>query len=150
MSWLIKLFTRFNAFLVRASGGRLGGQLGRQSILLLTTTGRRSGQPRSTPLSYYRDGTRYLVVASNWGRASQPDWFLNLLRQPRATIQVGGRSLPVQASVAEGDERARLWDLATRQNGQFLQYQQQTARQIPVVILTPAGAGAQAAAGRSP
>jgi len=147
MDWPIKLFTRFNAFLVRATGGRLGGRLGRQSILLLTTTGRRSGQPRSTPLSYYRDGTRYLVVASNWGRAGQPDWFLNLLRQPRATIQVGGHSLPVQARVAEGDERARLWDLATRQNGQFLEYQQQTARQIPVVILTPAST--QAAAGQS-
>ena len=77
----IKLFTRFNAFIVRLTAGRLGGRMGGQAILLLSTTGRRSGQPRETPLSYYRDGTCYLVVASNWGQAQYPAWFLNLQRQ---------------------------------------------------------------------
>jgi len=137
MDFFIKLFTRFNAFLLRATGGRLGGQLGRQSILILTTTGRRSGQPRATPLSYYRDGTGYLVVASNWGKDVPPDWLLNLQKQPHGAIVVNGRRLPVAARLAEGDEQTRLWKLATEHNGQFLKYQQQTARQIAVVVLTP-------------
>jgi F420H(2)-dependent quinone reductase len=137
MNFFIKLFTRFNAFLLRATRGRLGGQLGRQSILILTSTGRRSGQPRETPLSYYRDGTHYLVVASNWGKDVPPDWLLNLEKQPRGAILVNGRRLPVVGRPAEGDEQTRLWKLVTDQNGQFLDYQKQTARRIPVVVLTP-------------
>ena len=137
MAFPSKLFTRFNTFLLRASGGRLGGRLGSQSILILTTTGRRSGQPRETPLSYYRDGTRYLVVASNWGRDVPPDWLLNLQKQPRGAIQVNGRRLPVEGRPAESDEQKRLWKLVTEHNGQFLIYQKQTARKIPVVVLTP-------------
>jgi len=133
----IKLFTRFNAFLVRLTAGRLGGHMGGQSIGLLITTGRRSGQPRETPLAYYRDGTRYLVVASNWGQANYPAWFLNLQRQPRAAFVVDGRRLSVDGRAATDDEQARLWPLVTRQNAQFLRYQQQVTRPIPVVILTP-------------
>ena len=139
MDFLTKLFTRFNAFLLRATRGRLGGQLGAQSILLLTTTGRRSGQPRATPLSYYRDGTRYLVVASNWGKDSPPEWLLNLQRQPAASIDVRGQRWPVDGRPAAGDEQARLWALVTARNPQFTHYQQGTARSIPVVILTPRG-----------
>jgi deazaflavin-dependent oxidoreductase (nitroreductase family) len=142
MDVLIKLFTRLNAFLLRATGGRLGGQLGRQSILLLTTTGRRSSRPRVAPLSYYRDGTRYIVVASNWGKGSHPEWLLNLRRQPRAAIQVNGQDLPVEARLAQGDEYSRLWRLVTERNPQYLVDQKQTARQIPVVILSPAGEAA--------
>ncbi len=137
MDFLIKLFTRLNAYLVRATGGRLGGRLGAQSILVLTAAGRHSGQPRTAPLSYYRDGTRYLVVASNWGKPGYPNWLLNVRRQPRATILVNGQSVSVLASEATGDEYARLWELVTRQNGQYLAYQKKTARQIPVVILAP-------------
>ena len=137
MDFFTKRFTRFNAFLLRATGGRLGGQLGRQSILILTTTGRRSGQPRETPLSYYRDGTRYLVVASNWGKDFAPDWLLNLQKQPRGAILVNGRRVLVTGQPAQGDEQARLWKLVTERNTQFLAYQKQTTRQIPVVVLTP-------------
>jgi deazaflavin-dependent oxidoreductase (nitroreductase family) len=137
MDFLVKLFTRFNAFLVRLTGGRVGGQLGNQSILLLTTTGRRSGQPRATPLSYYRDGTAYIVVASNWGKPSHPDWLLNLVRQPRASIQLKGQTLLITARQAEGDEYQRLWQLVTARNSQYLKYQKKAARRIPVVILIP-------------
>jgi len=139
MGFFTRLFTRANVFLVRLTGGRLGGRMGGQSILLLTTTGRRSGQPRETPLSYYRDGTRYLVVASNWGKDAFPDWYLNLQRQPRAAILVGGRRLSVDGRAATDAEQARLWPLVTAQNAQFLAYQKQIARPIPVVILTPLG-----------
>ncbi len=137
MDFFRRLLTRLNAFLLRVTGGRLGGQLGSQSILILSTTGRRSGRPRATPLAYYRDGTSYIVVASNWGKDTHPNWLLNLQRQPRGSIQVGGQSLPVTGRRAEGDEYSRLWKLVTQRNPQYLEDQKQTSRRIPVVVLTP-------------
>ncbi len=132
-----KLFTRFNAWLIRVSGGRIGGQLGAQSVLLLQTVGRKSGQPRTTPVSFYRDGGNYLIVASNWGAEHMPDWYYNLQAQPKATIQVYGQQISVTSHLATGAEYARLWQLVTSKNNQFVEYQKSTQRQIPVVILTP-------------
>ncbi|MEE6261048.1 nitroreductase family deazaflavin-dependent oxidoreductase [Plantactinospora sonchi] len=85
--------------------------LGMVPSLLLTTTGRRSGQPRSTPLLAVPDGDGYVVVGSNWGRSEHPAWTLNLLAHPAATVTVGGREIPVQGRLAEGAERDRLWRL---------------------------------------
>jgi deazaflavin-dependent oxidoreductase (nitroreductase family) len=133
----IKIFTSANAFLFRVSGGRLGNRMGGQSVLLLHTIGRKSGKPYTTPLSNYRDGNAYLVVASNWGKEEHPDWFQNLERHPRTTIQVGASVIPVEAHPAEGKEYERLWALVTRLNEQYIKYQKGTARRIPVVILTP-------------
>jgi deazaflavin-dependent oxidoreductase (nitroreductase family) len=137
MSSWVKIFTSINAFLYQKTNGHLGNQLGKQSILLLHTTGRKSGQTFTTPLSYYRDGRRYLVVASNWGKADQPNWYKNLRQQPRAAIQVGSATIRVEAQPAEGTEYNRLWDLVTRQNEQYPKYQKDLERQIPIVILTP-------------
>jgi len=141
-SW-IKIFTSFNAFLFQKTNGRLGGRLGKQSVLLLHTTGRKSGQAYTTPLSYFLDGDTYLVVASNWGKADHPNWYKNLRQQPRANIQVGPALIPVDAHPAEGAEHDRLWELVTSQNDQYLKYQKSTERQIPIVILTPAKTGAR-------
>ena len=80
------------------------------------------------------------MVASNWGKDAPPDWLLNLEKQPRGEILVQGRRLPVEGRPAQGDERTRLWKLATEQNTQFLAYQKQAARQIAVVVLTPLNA----------
>ncbi len=135
-SW-IKFFTSANAFLFRMSGGRLGNRMGGQSVLLLHTVGRKSGKPFTTPLSYYRDGSAYLVVASNWGKEAHSAWFYNLLDHPRTTIQVGAKVIPVDARPAEGKEYERLWKLVTSQNNQYIKYQTGLARRIPVVILTP-------------
>jgi deazaflavin-dependent oxidoreductase (nitroreductase family) len=110
----IKIFTSANAFLFRITGGRLGNRMGGQSVLLLHTVGRKSGKPYTTPLSYYRDGDAYLVVASNWGKEDHPAWFYNLLQHPRTTIQVGGTLIPVEARPGEGKEYERLWALVTR------------------------------------
>jgi F420H(2)-dependent quinone reductase len=140
MSSWTKIFTSANAFLFQKTNGRLGNQLGKQSILLLHTTGRKSGQTHVTPLSYFLDGRRYLVVASNWGKADQPNWYKNLRQQPRAAIQVGADTIPIDARPAEPAEYNRLWDLVTRQNEQYLKYQQGLERQIPIVILTPKSA----------
>jgi deazaflavin-dependent oxidoreductase (nitroreductase family) len=133
----IKLFTSANALLFRLTRGRLGNRMGGQSVLLLQTVGRKSGKTYTTPLSYYREGKAYLVVASNWGKEAHSDWYYNLLRNPRTTIQVGAAVIPVEARPAEGEEYTRLWDLVTRRNDQYIKYQKGLARRIPIVILTP-------------
>jgi deazaflavin-dependent oxidoreductase (nitroreductase family) len=111
--------------------------LGRQSILLLHTRGRKSGKSYTTSLSYYRDGKNYVLVGTNWGNENHPDWYLNLLQNPRTTIQVGATTIPVEARQAQEDEYVRLWELVTHQNKQYLQYQKGMMRRIPIVILTP-------------
>lgn len=97
-------------FIGRLTGGRLVA-LGVVPSLLLTTTGRRSGQPRTTPLLYVADGDAYVVVGSNWGQARQPAWALNLLATPEATVTVKGDRIPVRARRVTGEERERLWRL---------------------------------------
>jgi deazaflavin-dependent oxidoreductase (nitroreductase family) len=137
MSIMTKVFTRANAFLLQITNGRLGSSMGKQSVLLLHTLGRKSGKSYSTPLSYYRDGKIYLIVASNWGKEDPPDWFRNLMQHSRTTIQVKGATLQVEARQAEGEEYQRLWEVVTRQNSQYLEYQKALTRRIPIVILTP-------------
>ncbi|MDW5323961.1 nitroreductase/quinone reductase family protein [Plantactinospora sp. KLBMP9567] len=85
--------------------------LGLVPSLLITTTGRRSGRPRSNPLLYVPDGDAFVVTGSNWGRPEQPAWALNLLADPSATVTVEGTRIPVRARLAEGAERERLWNL---------------------------------------
>ncbi len=134
---LIKWFTDFNAFVIRISKGRIGSQLGTQSILVLHTTGRKSGQTRATPIAYFEYQGRYLIVGSNWGRKNQADWLLNLRQQPAARIDVNGRSFPVQAREAAGDEYTSLWKYVAGKHPPYLRYQEMTSRRIPVVILEP-------------
>jgi F420H(2)-dependent quinone reductase len=140
MDALLKTFVRINAFIYKLTNGRLGSQMGKQSVLLLHTIGRTSGKQYVNPLSYYRDGKNYLIVASNWGKESPPDWFRNLMRQSRTTIQVNNATLLVEPKLAEGPEYLRLWELVTRQNSQYVDYQKGIARKIPIVILTPLSA----------
>jgi deazaflavin-dependent oxidoreductase (nitroreductase family) len=133
----IKFFTMANIFVYQKTNGRLGSRMGGQSVLLLHTIGRRSGRSRTTSLSFYRDGNTYLLVASNWGKETNPDWYPNLLKNTRSTIQVGGNTIPVEARPAQSEEYARLWELVTNQNTQYIQYQKSMKRQMPIVILTP-------------
>jgi len=111
--------------------------MGGQSVLLLHSLGRKSGKNYTTSLSYYRDGDAYLVVASNWGKEFYPDWFYNLTQHPRTTIQVEATIIVVEAHQAQGEEYKRLWELVTRKNRQYIQYQKGLKRQIPIMILTP-------------
>ncbi len=135
--FFIKLFTGFNEFLIRITKGRLGSQLGTQSILVLHSTGRRTGQPRSTPIAYFEYQGRYLLVGSNWGRDKQADWFLNLKKNPQGLIDVKGRTYAVQAHEAIGDEYTRLWKYAIEKHPPYLRYQEMTSRRIPVMVLEP-------------
>jgi deazaflavin-dependent oxidoreductase (nitroreductase family) len=134
----LKLFSKLNVLVYRASGGRVGGRFKAAPVLLLTTTGRKSGKQRTTPLLYAEDAGRYVVVASVGGAPKHPAWYLNLRADAGSTIQVGGRKLSVRAETAAPDERARLWALVTRMYPTYDDYQAKTSREIPVVILTPA------------
>lgn len=105
--------------------------------LLLTTTGRRSGQPRRTALIYGRDGERYLVVASKGGAAQHPLWYLNLREQPEVELQVGAEHLRAHARTATPEEKPRLWQQMTKIWPPYDEYQTKTSRDIPLVILEP-------------
>ncbi len=124
-----------HACLYRASGGRLGGRLGRAPVLLLTTTGRASGRPRTTPLNYLRDGDDLVVVASFGGSDTHPDWYLNLRRRPLVEVQIGGERQPREARPATPEERARLWPRVVEMYPGYARYQERTSRLIPLVIL---------------
>ena len=128
-----KLHTR----LYRLSGGRIGHRTGAIRNLLLTTTGRKSGQQRTCPLAYLEDSARFVLIGSNGGNEKHPVWYLNLKTDPRATIEVGTRRIEVVATTAADEERARLWRDAVRVNPQYAMYQSITPREIPVVVLTP-------------
>lgn len=137
MNILTRTFVAANALIYRLSGGLLGARMGKQAVLLLHTVGRSSGKPYVTPLSFYRDGTNYLIVASNWGEKDQPDWFRNLMQHPKTTIQIKDQTIAVKARQITGKEYDRLWALVTKQNSQYLTYQRKVQRRIPIIVLAP-------------
>ncbi len=116
----------------RANGGKVPG---RNNLLLLTTTGAKSGQPRVAPLAYSTDGDRLVVLASKGGAPTNPDWYFNLLANPIVTVEVGSERYQARAIVAEGQERERLFAHHVELMPGFGDYQRNTTRQIPVIIL---------------
>jgi deazaflavin-dependent oxidoreductase (nitroreductase family) len=119
------------------TGGKVGHDWNDAQVLILHTTGRKSGATRKRPLIYGRDGDDYLIVASKGGAANHPDWYLNLVANPNTTIQVWSDVIPVTAHTATPEEKARLWAKMTAQWPDYDAYQQKTDRDIPLVILTP-------------
>lgn len=134
---MLKTLGGLHKLLYRTSGGRLGGRIWGLSILLLTTTGRKTGKSRTTPLCFLPAGDDLVVVASNGGMDWFPSWWLNLLHEPRATVQVGRTRRAVRAREATPEERARLWKELTAIAPGYLKYQQRTQREIPLGILEP-------------
>jgi len=134
----VKLSGRSQARLYRWTGGRLGGRWAGKPVLILTTTGRRSGEKRSTVVLYGRDDNRLVVIGSNTGSERPPAWALNLLADPHAEVQIGRRRQQVKAVVADNGERARLWRLMSDTYDGFEMYTTQTARDFKVFILEPA------------
>ncbi|MBN2117434.1 MAG: nitroreductase family deazaflavin-dependent oxidoreductase [Anaerolineales bacterium] len=130
----IKLFMGINAFLIRLTNGRIGSKLGTQTVLLLETTGRKSGQPRLIPIAYFIHEGKYLIVESNWGKDKHADWYLNLKKNPRATLTVNGQRISVESHEAQGDEYTRLWKFAAERHPPYLRYQEMTSRHIPIVV----------------
>ena len=137
MNFWIKVFMSANVLIYRLSRGRLSSQMAGYSILLLHTIGHRSGAAYTIPLTYFKDGENYLLIASNWGRVNNPGWYYNLLHHPAATIQVRERFIPVNAQPAAGELYERLWKLITRRNNFYVRYQRKIRRQIPIMVLTP-------------
>jgi len=117
--------------------GDVGYEWNGVSTLLLTTTGRRSGQPRTNALIFARDGEDYLIIASMGGAPNHPDWYLNLQDAPEAEIQVRGDHIPVVARTASPAEKPRLWKVMTDIWPNYDAYQSRTDRDIPLVVLTP-------------
>jgi F420H(2)-dependent quinone reductase len=135
----VQWMTGMNNVAYRLSGGRVAGHIPSGApICLLTTTGRRSGRPRTVPLVYFPDGDDLVVVASRGGMGSHPAWYLNLVADPGATVQVGASTARVRARDATEAERGRLWPTLTAAYPHFDAYQLRTSRRIPVVVLSPA------------
>jgi F420H(2)-dependent quinone reductase len=121
----------------RASGGRVAGVAGNLPVLLLTTTGRKTGKQRTTPLVFVRDRDDLVVVASNGGMDWFPAWWLNLRHEPAAVIELGRERRAVTAGKADQERRARLWPEFTARYPGYLRYEARTLREIPLVILHP-------------
>jgi deazaflavin-dependent oxidoreductase (nitroreductase family) len=128
---------RLTRLIYRLSAGRLGRSQGKFRMLLLTTTGRKTGKTRTHTLLFIRDGERYVVVASNFGAPYHPGWYLNLHDNPHASLQDGRTHLEVSARDATGEERERLWQQLVKVWPYFASYQRGNPRVIPVVILSP-------------
>ena len=131
LDWNRKIIEEF-----RANQGRVA-TFARQPLLLLTHTGAKTGKRRTNPLAYFRDGDRFIVVASKGGAPTNPDWYYNLLTNPQATIEVGNERLEVSAEPADPAERERFWTMVIERNPAFKEYEKKTRRTIPLVILTP-------------
>jgi proline iminopeptidase len=131
-----KLFGDEHVRRYRETGGKVG-HLWREgsTILLLTTTGRKSGEKRTAPLIYAQDGDRYVIVASKGGAPEHPGWYQNLEKTPEVELQVKDEVFRARARTAKGEERARLWQLANKVWPQYDDYAKKTKREIPVVVL---------------
>jgi deazaflavin-dependent oxidoreductase (nitroreductase family) len=128
----------FNQSLIeefRANDGKVTGVFAGRPLLLLTTTGAKSGRPRVSPLVYTTDGDRIVTIASKGGAPTNPDWYHNLVANPTVTVELPGETFQARARVVEGEERQRLYDAQAALMPGFAEYQQKTTRQIPVVVL---------------
>jgi F420H(2)-dependent quinone reductase len=133
----VRLAGRSQTALYRWTAGRLGGRFGRGPVLLLTTTGRRSGKPRCTAVLYGKDGGRLVVIGSNTGSERPPAWALNLLANPEAEVRIGRTRTRVRAREVDGSQRMRLWQLMSEQYLGFDIYRTRTARDLKVFVLDP-------------
>jgi len=132
-----KLLTDSHVRVYRLTNGKVGGRFGHTEFVLLTTTGRKSGTTRATPLNVTVDGDRLILVASNGGAPTHPDWYLNLRDQPRIGVQRGASRLDMIARTASPEERAALWDKVVASWKGYEGYQAKTTREIPLVVCEP-------------
>jgi len=135
LAW--KLGSSAHTGLYRATGGKLGGRMGKNPILLLNTVGRKSGKKRVTPLFYVVDGGDYVIIASQGGAPTHPAWYLNLMANPDTTVEVGDREVRVKAEEADAAEKTRLWQKMVEIYPAYDDYQKKTEREIPLLVLHP-------------
>ena len=138
LTFFVRSMSWVNVVVFRLSGGRVGSRFrGGAPVLLLTTIGRRSGTPRTTPLLYLAEGEKLLVVASQGGMSRHPSWFRNLEAQPEVDVQIGSEHRKLRARRASDEEKAGYWPRLVAMYSDFDDYQARAPRDIPVVILTP-------------
>jgi F420H(2)-dependent quinone reductase len=137
LKFIFKGVLSLMVFLYTSTGGRIGGTMNGGDVLLLTTTGRKSGKQRTVPLLYIRDGSAYVITASAGGADRHPGWFFNVRSNPQATIQVKDKQMRVVAEVAGPGKKSELWAQLLEIAPFFARYQQRTQREIPMVILHP-------------
>jgi deazaflavin-dependent oxidoreductase (nitroreductase family) len=135
--FFIKWMSRSNTWLYKVSGGRFGGTFQKAPVALLTTKGRKTGQPRVSPLLYLRDGDTVLVAASRGGSDKNPMWYLNLKANPKVRVQIKKEVLDLTARDATDEERAKYWPRLVEMYPTYDDYQSWTDRQIPLVICEP-------------
>ncbi len=128
--WNQKIIEEF-----RSSGGEVDGQFAGAPLLLLTSTGAKTGQKRTTPMMYLTDGDRFAVFATKAGAPTNPDWYHNLLAHPRASVEMGRETFDVEVEIPSREERDRIYAIQAERYPGFAEYQEKTTRVIPVVLL---------------
>ena len=121
----------------RANEGKVGGNFAGKPLLLLHTTGAKSGEERVNPVAYTKDGDKLVVIASKGGAPTHPDWYHNIVAHPEVTVEVGTEKIEATASIANEPERRRLYDEMIKIMPGFADYEKKTTRSIPVIVLTP-------------
>jgi deazaflavin-dependent oxidoreductase (nitroreductase family) len=134
---LFRGFLGIYVLLYRLTGGKFGGKVQGLAVLLLTTTGRKTGQPRTTPLGYLKAEGKYVIIGSNAGSDKHPAWFHNLRNNPHAKIQINDRTLEVSAEPVGPDRRGQLWARMVEIAPAYANYAKKTSREIPLVLLHP-------------
>ncbi len=137
MKSLLRLFMAVHVWIYRLSGGRLGGSMRGLKVLLLTTTGRKSGKTYTTPLGWFDQENGYVIVASNGGQPKNPAWYYNLKSNPQVTVQILGKRLPATAEVLSGEARAQAWRQIIAMAPSYANYEKRTTREIPLILLHP-------------
>ena len=135
---IFRLFLTIYVFLYRLSAGKFGNQVQGLSVLLLTTTGRKTGKLRTTPLGYFEQDGGYVIIGSNAGSNSHPGWFYNLKSRPQAKIQIKDRQFEVNATIVEAEKRSQLWERLLEISPAYGNYAKRTGREIPLVFLRSA------------
>jgi deazaflavin-dependent oxidoreductase (nitroreductase family) len=137
----LKLGSGAHAGVYRATGGKLFGHMGKSPILLLNTIGRKTGRKRTSPLLYVMDGEDFVVIASKGGAATHPAWYVNLMANPEATVEIGDRVVQVEAEEADPEDKTRLWQKMVEMYPAYDAYQEKTEREIPLLVLRPVEKG---------
>jgi len=137
MQAIIRFAIATNAALYRLTNGMVGGSLVGLNVLLLTTTGKLTGKPRTKPLCYFEEGRNYVVIASNGGADHHPAWFLNLKNDPAVRLRIKDAEFSAMAEVSDPKTRERLWQKLITLSPHYIKYGKKTTRQIPMVLLHP-------------
>jgi deazaflavin-dependent oxidoreductase (nitroreductase family) len=135
MKFIFRWFLAVHAGLYRLTNGMLGGRMGPNKVLLLNTTGRKSGKTHTTPLGFFEWQDGYVIVASNGGAAANPGWYYNLKNNPQATIQLFDKVVPVKAEILGGEARTSAWQKVITTSPGYANYEKKTTREIPLFLL---------------